>query len=272
MKKKVGICGYGWVGKAMHKLFPEAVIYDKHKPMSIAWISPVTQKQEQRELTMKDINKCDVAFVCVPTPNKDDGSLDTSIVEEVVKECTCDLIVVRSTVPPGTCTRLSKKYKKHIVMQPEYLGETTKHPLLDTSKRDFLIIGGVPEHRKKLIELYQTVYNANINIRQTTLTEAELIKLSENRAIAFKVAQCQELYDVCEKAGIDYNTIREAVYSDDPRFNLWWTFVFPDNRGSKSKCIPKDIYGFAAWAESIGFKPKLTRELLKYNDKLIGGK
>jgi len=99
--------------------------------------------------------------------------------------------------------------------------------------------------------------------------EAEIIKLSENRAIAFKVLQCQELYDVCEKAGVDFYTIRDAVYGDDPRFNLWWTFIFPGNRGVNSKCIPKDVYAWCAFAESLGYKPEITRALLKRNKKWI---
>src|SRR4030042_1278415 len=150
---------------------------------------------------------------------------------------------------------------------PEYLGESVNHPMTDQKARSFMIIGGRPENRRKAIELYQTVLNANISLRQTSNYEAEVIKLSENRAIAFKVAQCQELYDACEKAGIDYYTVREAVYGDDPRFNLWWTFIYPENRGFNSKCIPKDVYAWCAWAESCGYKPELTKALLKINER-----
>lgn len=250
---KVSIIGYGWVGKAMHKLFPDAYIYSR----GIG--------------TRKEANKADVAFICVPTPSIGEGKLDMSIVEECVAWCECPLLVIRSTTNPGTCDYLAKKYRKRIVMQPEYLGETVNHPLLDPKARKFLIIGGKPKDRRKLIELYTTAYNANINVRQVSNLEAEVIKLSENRAIAFKVSQCQELYDVCEKAGVDYYTIREAVYSDDPRFNLWWTFIYPKKRGFKSKCIPKDVYAWCAWAESLGYKPKITRELLEKNKEWIGG-
>ena len=248
---KVTIIGYGWVGKAVHKLFPDAYIY------------------KRRGGSKNRANRGDVAFICVPTPSKGEGRLDTSIVEECVSWCKCPLIVIRSTVNPGTCDYLSKKYKKRIIMQPEYLGETPEHPLLDEKRIPFLVIGGEPRDRRTLIDLYATVYNANIKIRQVTVLEAEIIKLSENRAIAFKVAQCQELYDVCEKAGIDYYTIRDAVYGDDPRFNLWWTFVYPDKRGFLSKCLPKDVYAWCAWAESLGVKPEITRFLLEANKKWI---
>lgn len=256
------VIGAGWVGKSMIELFPESVVYDEPQI--------VDEYGEEAVKGWRDIvNRCDVAFVCVPTPNSGKSKLDTSIVESVVDWLKCDLIVIRSTVNPGTVDKLIKKTGKHIVMQPEYLGETTKHPLLDQGERPFVIIGGAPEDRRKLVELYTTIYNANINIRQVSALEAEVIKLSENRAILFKVAQCQELYDACQAAGVDYYTVREAVYGDDPRFNLWFSFIYPDNRGANSKCIPKDPYAWAAWASSVGMNPMLTDSVLKYNETLI---
>lgn len=253
--QKVGIIGYGWVGKSMHQLFPQADVYDPNL--------------DGLSATKEEINKCDVVFVGVPTPCPSEGKLDTSIVEGIVEWCEAKLIVIRSTVNPGDCDRWSETYGKNIVMQPEYLGETPNHPMINPKTRQFLIIGGTGQNRRILIDLYATVYNANTTIRQVTAFEAEVIKLSENRAISFKVAQCQELYDVCEKAGIDYYTIRDAVYSDDPRFNLWWTLVFPDKRGFNSKCIPKDVYAWCSWAESMGYEPKITRGLLEKNKEWI---
>ena len=247
---KTGIAGYGWVGKSMHRIFPESIIFD-----------PIIDGSSQNK-----INGCDIVFICVPTPSINRGKLDTSIVEEVISWCKASLIVVRSTVNPGDCDRWSKQYNANIIMQPEYLGESTQHPLVDETKTPFIIIGGKSEDRRRLIELYQTAYNSNIKIRQVSSLEAEVIKLSENRAIAFKVAECQELYDACEAAGVDYYTIRDAVYGDDPRFNLWWTFVFPDKRGFNSKCIPKDIYAWCAWAESAGYRPRVTRTILERNN------
>lgn len=247
---KIKIYGLGWVGRAMQTLFPEAIIVD-----------PALGKTSSE--------KADIAFVCVPTPCPAEGALDTSIVEDVVKNAKEDLLIIRSTVNPGDCFRWSNDYNKRIVFIPEYLGETVNHPMTDQKARQFVIIGGFPKDRLEVIRLLQTVYNANTNIRQMGLHEAELVKLSENRAIAFKVAQCQELYDVCERAGVDYYTIRDAVYSDDPRFNLWWTFVFPDKRGFNSKCIPKDVYAWAAWSESLGYDPKITRAILNKNKEWL---
>lgn len=245
---KVAVCGStGWVGKAVMSLFPNAYQYTSHIG------------------TKEEVNKAEIAFICVPSPLKEIGQvLDTSIVEEIVKWCTCPLLVVRSTVNPGDCDRWAKTYNKHIIHQPEYLGETANHPLLNQKNNTFIILGGEKDDTKKLIDLYFTTYNANIKIRQVTRLESEVIKLSENRAIAFKVMQAQELYDVCQKAGIDYYTIREAVYGDDPRFNRWFTAIYPYKRGfNSSKCLRKDVPAFCMWAESLGISPTLTWALVR---------
>lgn len=252
---KIAIIGAnGWVGRSMQQLFPGSVLYS----------SKLGSKEE--------VNKCDVAFICVPTPCLNEKELDTSIVEECVSWCKCPLIVIRSTVNPGTTDYLVRKYDKCIAFQPEYLGETPKHPMLDPTTRQFLIIGGDPKQRRDLIELYTSVYNANVTIRQVSALEAEVIKLTENRAIAFKVAQCQELYDACEKANVDYYTVRDAVFGDDPRMNLWWTFIYPDKRGMNSKCLPKDVFAWNAWAESVGYDPKITKAILNKNKEWINEK
>ena len=255
--RKIAIIGFGWVGKSMKQLFPNAYVYDPGLKMG----------------TKAKVNKCEIAFIGVPTPYTIDstgleGRLDTSIVEECISWCKCPLIVIRSTVNPGDCDRWATIHSG-IVFQPEYLGETPAHPLLDPKTRPFLIIGGKPENRRKLINLYTTVYNANTTIREVSTLEAEVIKLSENRAISFKVAQCQELYDVCELAGVDYYTIRDAVYGDDPRFALWFTFIYTDKRGMNSKCIPKDVFAWCAFAESLGYDPIITRTILKKNKEWL---
>jgi UDP-glucose 6-dehydrogenase len=251
---QVGIIGYGWVGKAAHKLFPDAKIYDKY------------------DGAHKDnLLGCDIVFLAVPTP-WNGKELDFTEVEDAIKNCPVDLICIRSATNPGFADRMALKYKKRIVVQPEYLGETPAHPMLNMSGRQFMIIGGDSRDRRAVIDCYATVYNANITIRQVSNIQAEIIKLSENRAIFWKVLQCQELYDACEAAGVDYYVVRDAVYGDDPRMNLWWTFVYPDQRGCKSKCIPKDVYAWAAWVESLGITPYATNDLLRYNTKLLGGK
>src|SRR3712207_5279422 len=113
VQKSVAIVGYGAVGRAIHQLFPQAVIYDA--PLGIG--------------TREEVNTSQYAFICVPTPQAEDGSCDTSIVEEVVQWIETDLIIVRSTVSIGTTDRLRGQFGKRIIFQPEYgPAETPDHP------------------------------------------------------------------------------------------------------------------------------------------------
>ncbi len=253
---KIGCIGGGWVGKATVKLFgaENVVLYDPYiKDLDHPLFN------NANGTTKEDVNSCAITFVAVPTNGLPGGKLDTSIVEEAVAWCNSPLIVIRSTVNPGTCDYLAKKYNKNIVMQPEYLGETPAHPNLQMGERSFMVIGGEPKDRQKLISLYTTVYNANVSIRQVSALEAEIIKLSENRAIGYKVMQCHELFLACQAAGVEYYTVRDTVYGDDWRFNLWFTFIYEGNLGyHSSKCLKKDIAAWCAWAESVGCYPGLT--------------
>lgn len=249
---KIGIIGYGKVGQATHKLFPDAEIYDKNIP---GYRQPLDAS-------------IDIAFLAVPTPWNGE-QLDCSAVDDAIGEVGCRFIVLRSATYPGFADEMTSKYGVSIVVQPEHMGETPNHPMSQFSDRQFIILGGAPEDRRKVIDCYATAYNSNINIRQMSAKEAEFVKLSENRAIFWKVMQCQELYDACEAAGIDYYNVREAVYGDDPRLDLWFSFVYPGNRGANSKCIPKDVYAWNHFCESNGLDAFATKQLLKYNQTLV---
>ena len=221
---KIGIVGLGHVGSAMNELFKDAIVYDKYKGIG----------------SVDEINTCDVAFVCVPTPQAADGSCDTSMVDEVLSWLNVDLIIIRSTIPVGYTESKVKKLKKLIVFQPEYYGETVAHPFANLSNRNWLTLGGTPEATSKAIEVYQHVYNSNIQIFQISSSEAELAKYMENAFLATKVTFCNEFYDIAQKLGVDYNNVREA-WAVDPRIGYSHSFVYPYNRGFGGSCLPKDM-------------------------------
>src|ERR1017187_5260112 len=135
LKMKVAIIGWGWVGHAMQDLFPAAFVYSHniiyHDGTLMRVQSEALWKEKTKEYK-KIVNACDVAFICLPTPCPHGKRLDTSQVQKAIRWCNAKLIVVRSTVNPGDCYRWSMMFKKNIVFQPEYLGETPEHPLLDT--------------------------------------------------------------------------------------------------------------------------------------------
>lgn len=248
---KIAIVGYGFVGKAMKELFKDAVVYDPFFPES---------------RTKEEVNECDVAFVCVPTQMKEDGSCDTSIVEETVRWLGTPLIIIRSTIKPGTTDKLIAETWKNIVFQPEYVGETVAHPLLNESERAFLIFGGSPENCSKAVEIYQTVYNASVKIQFMKPIEAEITKYMENTAIGSMVTLCNEYYNICKAFGADYNVVREGFLLD-PRMSRYFTFVYPKARGFGGKCLPKDLNAIAQASKAeAGYKAKFIEAILDSNE------
>lgn len=237
----------------MFKLFPEAVVYDPNFPNSS---------------TKEQINKCDVGFVCVPTNMLPDGSCDISIIEETFKWLSTSLVIIRSTVKPGTTEKLQKLYPdKHIVFQPEYVGETTAHPMLDESSRTFLVFGGSREDYSKAIEVYKAVYNSSVKIICLSSVEAEIVKYMENTAIASTVTLVNEYYNICKVFGADYNMVREAFLLD-PRMSRYFTFVYPEKRGFEGKCLPKDLNAIVKSSEDVGYVPGFIKDILKNNDRI----
>lgn len=253
---KIVLIGYGFVGKAMKRLFPDARIYDPMHPALT--------------ISQQEANECDVAFVCVPTTMMPDGSCDTSIVEEVVGWLTTPLIIIRSTIKPGTTTTLIARHgEKHIVFQPEYVGETTAHPLLNESERTFLIFGGAIADCSKAVEVYQQVYNSSVKIQFFTPLEAELIKYFENTTIGTMVTLSNEFYNICRAFGVEYHMVREGLLLD-PRMSRYFTFVYPERRGFEGKCLPKDITALARASERAGYTPEFIQSILKNNDRIRG--
>jgi UDPglucose 6-dehydrogenase len=253
-KKSVAIVGYGAVGRGIHTLFPDAVIYDE--PLGIG----------ERE----EVNRCEYAFVSVPTPQAPDGACDTSIVEEVCSWIQSDVIILRSTVAVGTTDRLRERLGKSIVFQPEYgPAETPDHPFNDLRKIRWVIVGGDRSDTVRCCDLYKTTFNADITIMQTDARTAELTKYMENCFLALKVTFCNEFYDIAGAAGVDYNELRE-LWLLDPRIGRSHTFVMPDGRGFGGKCLPKDLSALIHSSLELDYYPHLLTALERANMQIRG--
>ena len=235
------IVGYGAVGRGIHQLFPAAVPYDPPQALG----------------SRNDVNRSRFAFVCVPTPMADDGSGDTSIVEEAVSWIESEVIVIRSTVPVGTTDRLREATGKSIVFQPEYgPADTPDHPFTDLRKVRWAILGGTRQDTIRVADLYKTTFSSDFTIQQTDARTAELTKYMENAYLALKVAFCNELYDIALAHGIDYNELRE-LWLLDPRIGRSHTFVLPHSRGFGGRCLPKDLNAIIDTAKRAGVAPTL---------------
>ena len=221
---QVGIVGYGHVGGAMKNLFSDAIVYDKYKNIG----------------SKEEINRCDAIFICVPTPQAEDGSCDTAAVDEVLSWARAEITLIRSTVPVGYTRMKVQQLQRDIVFQPEYYGETTDHPFADLQNRRWLVFGGTAAAVSKAIQVYHSVYNADIQICIVNSDTAELAKYMENAFLALKVVFCNEFYDIAQKFNVSYDDLREA-WTMDPRIGRSHTFVFNEARGFGGACLPKDV-------------------------------
>lgn len=259
--KSIGIVGYGYVGKAMHRFFSDhykIYIYDPY----VCGHYPTTKE---------DINSCDLAVVCVPTPSSEDGC-DISIVEDVISWIKSPLILLKSTVPPGTTNYLQMQTEKRIVFSPEYCGESsywTPYKFhTDVKETPFFIFGGDPSDTSELVDFFLPVTGPVKTYRQTSARAAEMAKYMENCFYATKITFCYEMAQICEKSDIDFNEVRE-LWLLDPRINPMHTAVFKGNKKPFSgKCLPKDLSALTSYARSIGYEASLLNEVASSNERI----
>jgi UDPglucose 6-dehydrogenase len=195
-----------------------------------------------------------------------DRTCDTSIVEEAVAWIEAPLIIIRSTVAPGTTDRLREKYNKHVVFQPEYLGETPAHVFGVMAEREFIVLGGTPEDTRAAADFYKHYYNAYVHMHFCDAVTAEVCKYMENAFYAVKVTFVNEFYDIAKAHGVDYNVLREAWLADT-RISRDHTFVYPDARGFSGKCLPKDCNAIVQSSLKHGCTPKFMQACLAINDE-----
>ncbi|WP_178130060.1 MULTISPECIES: UDP-glucose/GDP-mannose dehydrogenase family protein [unclassified Pseudomonas] len=259
--ENVVIVGYGTVGQGMQKIFPDAVIYDPPKGLG----------QDNCK-----ISQCELSIICVPTPQSFNGSCDVSQVEYAVAQAETPLILIKSTVSPGTTERLRKTTHKRIVFSPEYMGESeywtpAAYPSpFNPVTHGFMILGGSPQDCADIADLFLPRLGPATRFRFMTSTEAEIVKYAENAFFALKVTFANELRAICNAADVSYHSVREG-WLDDPRVGPMHTAAFRDAPGFDGKCFPKDISALITYCESIGVGSTLLQAIVERNRELRQG-
>lgn len=255
---RIGIVGYGVVGKALGRLFGYEAgksgveVYDKHT---------VGLGGTERQ---KAVQHCDLVFVAVPTVEKADGSCDLSAVEEVVSWVNPPMCL-KSTVPPGTVDRLARQTGKPIAFSPEYVGETPWHPWKGIESHGFVIVGGEKPLCERVVRAYQEVLGPLVRYVMTDAKTAELCKYMENAFLATKVAFVNQFYDLAQGFGVSFEALRELWLLDE-RIGRSHTIV-TDERGYRGRCLPKDMAAIIHAARQVGGAP-LLEAVDRYNDDL----
>ena len=257
----VGVIGLGFVGTAVQKGFEsthKVITYDIQKHCTEKSITDVVKTAQ-------------VTFICVPTPMNSDGTCNTSIVESVLTEIASvndmkSVCVLKSTIPPGTTNRLAEMFPNiTIAFNPEFL--TEKNYINDFLSQVNIIVGYT--HRisqvQSVLQLYWERF-PNSKITITTAKEAEMIKYVANTFLATKVAYLNEIWQICQKTGINYNHISNILREDERLGGTHWNVPGHDGHfGFGGTCFPKDINALIQYANQNGQNTPLLNAVWEKN-------
>ncbi len=253
----VGIAGTGMVGGALKTYFEKKGItpflYDKGKNIG----------------SMDEVNKADMIFICVPTPfDAKTGGFDLSYVREVCGQIMGGkIIVIKSTVVPGSTEQLQKEYPQHrFLFNPEFLTELTADQ--DMSYPDRQIVGYTKESFTVAADLLLLLPLAPFE-KIIPATEAELVKYFGNTWFATKVVFANQMYDLCQKIGADYEMIMESAAADKRIGRSHLEVIHKGYRGYGGKCLPKDIRALIQFATVKGVDLKLHKTVEDINNQLL---
>lgn len=262
----IGIIGKGFVGNAMYENFK-----DKFEVKSYDLNPEKSDVGSLAEL----VNWSDTLFVCVPTPSNDDGSCDVAMVESVVSMISfidkSKIVVIKSTVPPGTTRRLAQEYKIKIAFNPEFLTES--RAVEDFRHQPLIVVGADDEETEtKVWQIYyayvsKTGYMPNMMGVKTD--EAEMFKYMANSFLATKVIFANEIKKLCDKAGIDYNNVARIAKTDRRLGATHWQVPGPDGKlGFGGSCFPKDTNALISFADSHDQTLWLLTEACYINEEI----
>lgn len=234
----------------------------------------MARARERGMITFFNSNKeavadSDLVFLCLPTPEGDDGRANLEYVENVIDELANELedgalFVVKSTVPPGTVASLSKRLADlgspaGVVAHPEFLREG--RAVEDFMKPDRIVIGAFEDaHADQVGELYQTL---DSQVIKTDPTSAEMIKYASNSYLAARLTFVNALANVCEAVGADIVDVIAGLGSDH---RIGPHFLQP-GPGYGGSCFPKDTSALIAVAEDAGYDFQLLRAVIEADEQ-----
>ncbi|MFC1722346.1 UDP-glucose dehydrogenase family protein [Patescibacteria group bacterium] len=217
------------------------------------------------------IRDANIVFICVGTPQGDDGAADLNAVWAVAREIGQNLedykvIVVKSTVPVKTNERVKKIIKDNlradiqfdVVSNPEFLREGSS--IEDMQATDRTVIGFDSDRARNIMrELYE---HLNSPIVECDLRSAELIKYASNAFLATKISFINEIGQLCERAGADVQVVAKGM-GLDKRIGKHF---FHAGLGYGGSCFPKDVAALYKTSTDQAYDFKLLRSVMEVND------
>jgi len=249
--RNVGVIGNGFVGSAVangFSLCANVKVYDKDPDRSLNSFSEIAESE--------------YIFICVPTPMASDGSADLTIIDSVLEQLFShtnfnvghSIIIIKSTVPPGTIEGCTKKYSGGVfVSNPEFLTERSAN--LDFINASRIVLGGHPEATGRVVWLYRDRFPYK-EIVETDFATAQFIKYMCNCFFAVKISFMNEMFQAAKSLDVEWEDARRGFVLDGRIGNSHLDVPGHDGyMGFGGKCFPKDISGFIKTIQDAGISP-----------------
>ena len=270
LKQKIGVVGNGFVGGAVKFGFSPQVgcdaevrVYDKNPNKS-------THTLEET------VNESDFIFLSVPTPSNEDGSINIDILNDALNDINevhtgkHNIILIRSTVIPGTTWALQRKYPElKILFNPEFLTERSAN--FDFINQSRFIIGHDANqlsmmHSESFSDLIRDRFGDCVAILETNYETAEVIKYMSNCFFATKVSFMNGMYQIAEKIDADWDAAVDGFVGDGRIGHSHLGVPGHDGKfGFGGSCFPKDIQAMIEFAEMFGIEPSVLKGVWKKN-------
>ncbi len=228
------------------------------------------------------VNHAEIIFLCLPTPQGEDGSADLKYVYGIAEDIgkilqeagdkDFKIIVNKSTVPVGTSKNVTKILEKYnlknfeVVSNPEFLREG--YAVEDFMKPDRIIIGArTPDVMKKMKMLYETFVRQGNPVIEMNPESAEVTKYAANSYLAMRITYMNELANFCETVGANVDLVRKGMGADT---RIGKRFLFP-GIGYGGSCFPKDVNALYKTSLEHNSEMKLLKliDQINKNQKLV---
>jgi UDPglucose 6-dehydrogenase len=261
-KTKIGVIGYGFVGKAVANSFAD------REDVKVRINDPAYPELSSSFDKIKE--KSDAIFVCLPTPQDDHGECDTSILEGVLEKLLGyeGVVICKSTAPPVMYRHLENTLGLKLVHAPEFL--TAANANYDYINPVNVVIGckhKLWEEASKYILPY--IQFAPANVEYCSIAEAAMFKYVANTMLAMKVIMNNEYASLCEKFNINWENVAGIASTDSRLGTSHWSVPGPDGqRGFGGACFPKDTSALLHLADEIDVDMSMLRTAITKNFEL----
>lgn len=219
-----------------------------------------------------------VCFLCVDTPVAADGSANLQQIRNAATtigtHMTSDLlIVVKSTVPPGTAAIVQKTiqdildergahYAFDVVSNPEFLKEG--NAVNDCLKPDRIVIGTSSAQSSEIMkEIYAPFMLNHERLMIMDVASAEITKYASNIMLAARISLMNELAGICEKVGANIDKVRQGVGSDS---RIGYQFLYA-GAGFGGSCLPKDVKAMISFSKALDYDAEMLKSINSVNER-----